>query len=95
MLADDVSVNFDKRWQIFNILDQLRKFRHRWVRERQIAIQFCSFLSSPPDSQYNFKKNDQILNLFNNFDNYLSEEAVWQLSCQLKPKISKKSPKKI
>ena len=30
MLADDVSVNFDKRWQIFNILDQLRKFRHRY-----------------------------------------------------------------
>ena len=28
-LPDDVSVNFDKRWQIFNILDQLRKFRHR------------------------------------------------------------------
>lgn len=25
----DGSVNFDKRWQIFSILDQLRKFRHR------------------------------------------------------------------
>lgn len=29
MLPDEQSVNFDKRWQIFNILDQLRKFKHR------------------------------------------------------------------
>lgn len=63
------TVNFSKRWQQFNILDNMRRFKH------------C---------QYPFKRNDQTVSFFNNFDNYLCEEAMWQISETIKPRGGKK-----
>ena len=61
------NINFAKRWQIFNILDQMRRFKN---------------------SHYPFKKNEQVLSFFNDFDNYLSEEAIWQISESIKPRLN-------
>jgi hypothetical protein len=41
-------------------------------------------------SNYQFKKNEKILAFFNNFDDYLSEEALWQISESIKPRGGKK-----
>lgn len=38
---------------------------------------------------YDLKKNEKIIALFNNFDYYLSEESLWQLSEMIKPRGSK------
>ncbi|XP_053200504.1 probable serine/threonine-protein kinase DDB_G0282963 isoform X2 [Panonychus citri] len=61
------NINFAKRWQIFNILDQMRRFKN---------------------SHYPFKKNEQVLTFFNDFDNFLCEEAIWQISETIKPRIN-------
>ncbi|GFY74888.1 rap guanine nucleotide exchange factor 1 [Trichonephila inaurata madagascariensis] len=68
MLTED-SVNFSKRWQQFNILDNMRRFKN------------C---------QYPVKRNEQIISFFNNFDDYLCEEAMWQISETIKPRGGKK-----
>ncbi|GIY77806.1 rap guanine nucleotide exchange factor 1 [Caerostris darwini] len=65
----DESVNFSKRWQQFNILENMRRFKN---------------------SQYPIKRNDQIISFFNNFDDYLCEEAMWQISETIKPRGGKK-----
>ncbi|KAH9638417.1 hypothetical protein HF086_007724 [Spodoptera exigua] len=36
--------------------------------------------------QYKFKKNERILAMFNEFDDVLSEEAMWQVSESIKPR---------
>ncbi|XP_047034207.1 guanine nucleotide-releasing factor 2 isoform X4 [Helicoverpa zea] len=36
--------------------------------------------------QYKFKKNERILAMFNEFDDLLSEEAMWQVSESIKPR---------
>lgn len=46
-------------------------------------------------SAYDFKKNEKIIALFNNFDYYLSEESLWQLSEMIKPRGSKTPVKPI
>ncbi|XP_063373066.1 guanine nucleotide-releasing factor 2 isoform X1 [Cydia amplana] len=38
------------------------------------------------DRQYKFKKNERIQAMFNEFDDVLSEEAMWQISESLKPR---------
>lgn len=43
-------------------------------------------------SQYGFKRNDRILAFFNNFDDCLCEEAMWQISESIKPRGGKKKP---
>lgn len=40
--------------------------------------------------QYPFKRNEQIISFFNNFDNYLCEESMWQISESIKPRGGKK-----
>ncbi|KAK2158502.1 hypothetical protein LSH36_168g00066 [Paralvinella palmiformis] len=62
-LSDNV-VNFIKRWQQFNILDNMRRFRK------------CN---------YEFTKKEKIISFFSNFDNYLPEETLWQISEAIKP----------
>ena len=48
---------------------------------------FLSFVCS----HYPFKRNEQIIGFFNNFENYLSEEAMWQISESIKPRgVTKK-----
>ncbi|XP_059483665.1 guanine nucleotide-releasing factor 2 isoform X2 [Neocloeon triangulifer] len=61
----DGSINFSKRWQQFNIVENMKKFKK------------C---------QYHFKKQERILALFNNFDDFLCEEAMWQISETIKPR---------
>lgn len=39
---------------------------------------------------YNFKKHDHIIAFFNNFDEFLCEEAMWQISESIKPRGCKK-----
>ncbi|KAK7076346.1 Rap guanine nucleotide exchange factor 1, partial [Halocaridina rubra] len=68
-LISDGIVNFSKRWQQFNILDNMKRFKK------------C---------QYNFKKNEKIIAFFNNFDDYLNEEALWHISETIKPRGGKK-----
>lgn len=64
----DGSVNFVKRWQQYNILDTMKRFRK------------C---------QYTFKPCDRIIAFFNHFDDHLCEEAMWQISEQIKPRPKK------
>lgn len=68
-LLPDGNVNFSKRWQQFNILDNMRRFKK------------CN---------YSFKRHDKIIAFFNNFDDYLCEEAMWQISESIKPRGGKK-----
>lgn len=65
----DGSVNFTKRWQQFNIVENMKKFKM---------------------SAYTFKKNEKIIEFFQNFDNCIGEDAMWQLSEAIKPRGSKK-----
>ena len=44
---------------------------------------FCS-------SNYDFKKNAKVIGFFNNFDNYISEESLWQISETIKPRGQRK-----
>lgn len=39
---------------------------------------------------YNYKKNEKIITFLNNFDNYLNEEALWNISEDIKPRGGKK-----
>ncbi|XP_046398057.1 guanine nucleotide-releasing factor 2 isoform X2 [Ischnura elegans] len=70
-LLADGTVNFSKRWQQFNIVENMKKFKK------------C---------QYNFKKNERIIAFFNNFDEFLCEEAMWQISESIRPRGGKKTP---
>lgn len=40
---------------------------------------------------YSFKKHEHIVAFFNNFDEFLCEEAMWQISESIKPRGSKKT----
>jgi len=64
-LLPDGNVNMAKRGQIFNIVDQMRKFRN---------------------SHYPFKRNEQILTFFDDFDSFINEESIWQISEAIKPR---------
>ncbi|XP_046542750.1 LOW QUALITY PROTEIN: rap guanine nucleotide exchange factor 1-like [Haliotis rubra] len=68
-LLPDHSINFSKRWQQFNILDSMRRFKK------------CN---------YEFKKSEKILSIINKFDDYLSEELLWQISEKIKPRGGRK-----
>ncbi|CAH1272050.1 RAPGEF1 [Branchiostoma lanceolatum] len=70
MLEDGV-INFAKRWQQFNILDNVRRFKQ---------------------VHFDFKRNEKIQTFFNNFDEYLSEEALWQMSLEIKPRGVRRKP---
>lgn len=37
-------------------------------------------------SAYPFKKNERIIGFFENFENYLDEDAMWQISENIKPR---------
>ena len=61
----DGKVNFVKRWQLFNILDSVRRFK----------------LVS-----YKFENDEEILTFFNDFENYLNEDDLFEKSLVLKPR---------
>ncbi|CAB0007145.1 unnamed protein product [Nesidiocoris tenuis] len=58
-------INFSKRWQQFNIVENMKRFKK---------------------GAYNFKKNERIIAFFSNFDDFLCEEAMWQISESIKPR---------
>lgn len=69
-LLPDGSINFSKRWQQFNIVENMKRFKK---------------------GTYSFKKHERINAFFNNFDDFLCEEAMWQISESIKPRGGKKA----
>lgn len=45
-------------------------------------------LRLPPSSSrhYDIRRNDDIINFFNDFSDHLAEEALWELSLKIKPR---------
>ncbi|XP_056640209.1 guanine nucleotide-releasing factor 2 isoform X1 [Diorhabda sublineata] len=64
----DGSINFSKRWQQFNIVENMKKFKK---------------------STYTFKKQEKIITFFQNFDDFIGEDAMWKLSETIKPRGKK------
>jgi len=62
----DGKVNFAKRWQQFNILDNLRRFKKE---------------------TYPFKRKDEIVNFFDEFRDFWTEDQMWSVSERLKPRV--------
>ncbi|KAG5886363.1 Guanine nucleotide-releasing factor 2, partial [Gonioctena quinquepunctata] len=69
-LLPDSTINFSKRWQQYNIVENMKKFKK---------------------SSYTFKKQEKIINFFQNFDDFIGEDAMWKLSETIKPR-GKKQP---
>ncbi|XP_026667048.1 guanine nucleotide-releasing factor 2 isoform X7 [Ceratina calcarata] len=69
-LLPDGTINFSKRWQQFNIVENMKRFKK---------------------GTYSFKKNERIITFFNNFSDFLCEEAMWQISESIKPRGGKKA----
>ncbi|XP_043787905.1 guanine nucleotide-releasing factor 2 isoform X6 [Apis laboriosa] len=69
-LLPDGSINFSKRWQQFNIVENMKRFKK---------------------GTYSFKKHERIITFFNNFSDFLCEEAMWQISESIKPRGGKKT----
>ena len=61
----DGKVNFVKRWQQFNILDSVRRFK---------------------EQMYEFEKNEKILDFFNEYEDHMDEDDMWEQSLVLKPR---------
>jgi len=68
----DGKVNFAKRWQQFNILDNLRRFKKE---------------------TYPFKRKDEIVNFFDEFRDFWTEDQMWAVSERLKPRGQASSKK--
>ncbi|XP_017776217.1 PREDICTED: guanine nucleotide-releasing factor 2 isoform X2 [Nicrophorus vespilloides] len=75
-LLSENTINFSKRWQQFNIVENMKRFKK------------CLSNSS---STYSFKKNERIISFFENFDQFLSEDSMWQMSEKIKPRGGKKA----
>ncbi|XP_030752643.1 guanine nucleotide-releasing factor 2 isoform X3 [Sitophilus oryzae] len=69
-LLPDGSINFSKRWQQFNIVENMKKFKKE---------------------TYTFKKNEKIIQFFENFNDFIVEDAMWKLSEKIKPRGGKKT----
>jgi len=80
-LQDNRIINFWKRWQQFTILHKLRYCR-KWFVFKIIIIIVNAFFFR----EYKFVRNDRILYFFNNFDDYMNEEAQWIQSEKIKPR---------
>lgn len=39
-----------------------------------------------PSRHYDIRRNDDIINFFNDFSDHLAEEALWELSLKIKPR---------
>ncbi|KAL5277479.1 RAPGEF1 family protein [Megaselia abdita] len=58
-------INFSKRWQQYNIIVNMKKFKK------------CT---------YPFRRNERIIGFFENFEDFLDEEQMWQISENIKPR---------
>jgi Rap guanine nucleotide exchange factor 1 len=63
----DGKVNFYKCWQLFQMLEEFKKFRI---------------------SKYEFERDPKIMAFFGGFQNYLSEDELYNRSLELKPRAS-------
>lgn len=61
----DGKVNFYKCWQLFQMLEEFKKFRI---------------------SKYEFERDPKIMAFFGGFQNYLSEDELYNRSLELKPR---------
>jgi Rap guanine nucleotide exchange factor 1 len=61
----DGKINFAKRWQQFNILDNLRRFKKE---------------------QYQLARHEEMILFFADFEDYITEDEMWAVSEQLKPR---------
>ncbi|XP_063912311.1 guanine nucleotide-releasing factor 2 isoform X2 [Zophobas morio] len=68
-LLSDGTINFSKRWQQFNIVENMKKFKK---------------------GTHSFKRHERIIQFFQNFDDFIGEDAMWQLSETIKPRGGKK-----
>ncbi|XP_037813219.1 guanine nucleotide-releasing factor 2 isoform X2 [Lucilia sericata] len=60
----DGIVNFSKRWQQYNIIVNMKRFKK---------------------GSYTYRRNERIIRFFDNFENFLGEEDMWQISKTIKP----------
>ena len=61
-------------------------FAKRW-QQYNVLNGLSRFLKT---CQYNLQRNEVIVQFFNNFDGFLSEEALWQISESIRPRTSHK-----
>lgn len=64
----DGKINFVKRWQQFNILDSVRRFKEK---------------------MYDFERNEKILDFFNQYEDHMDEDQMWEQSLVLHPRGGK------
>lgn len=89
-LLPDGMINFSKRWQQFNIVENMKKFK-KWYAKIVRKDSFPYNKSYDFSSTYSFKKNERIIQFFENFDDIIPEDAMWQLSESIKPRGGKKT----
>ncbi|XP_037028362.1 guanine nucleotide-releasing factor 2 isoform X13 [Bradysia coprophila] len=63
-------------------------FSKRW-QQHNIVVNMKRFKKG--SSSYPFTKKERIIGFFDNFENYLDEDAMWQISENLKPRVSRKA----
>ncbi|XP_055618388.1 guanine nucleotide-releasing factor 2 isoform X9 [Toxorhynchites rutilus septentrionalis] len=61
-------------------------FSKRW-QQYHIVVNMKRFKKG---RSYQFKKNEKIIGFFDNFENYLDEDAMWQISESIKPRGGRK-----
>ena len=77
----DGKINFAKRWQQFNILVS---WKYSCFHKLYLVLQ--DNLRRFKKVQYNIQRNEDILTFFGEFDDYLSEDDLWNLSENIKPR---------
>lgn len=88
-------INFSKRWQQHNIVVNMKRFKKWLVFKMQFfiltrLINWLVFSFKFRSSSYPFKKHARIIEFFDNFENYLDEDAMWQISETIKPRVTRK-----
>jgi len=69
------------------VADGVINFRKRW---QQFTI--LDLLRKFKLTAYSFQRDDELINVFDGFRTYLSEEAMWELSLQIKPRVQRRPP---
>ncbi|XP_065293277.1 rap guanine nucleotide exchange factor 1-like isoform X2 [Dermacentor albipictus] len=67
------------------ITDSIVNFTKCWQQFHILEPMRC-FKKKP----FSFKRNEQIIDFFNNFEDYLSEDAMWEISENIKPRAGQK-----
>ena len=78
----DEKINFAKRWQQFNIL----VLGGLTFKEREINVLLQDNLQRFKKEQYNITRNEDLILFFGDFEEYLTEDEMWNLSETIKPR---------